>query len=92
MCRIAGGCLPAFRQVQVRVPNMPEDIEETQEEGSGIIQFILGIVRAVVSAIRSVVTGAVDAVRGVIASLMEWLVNAISSLAQQVITRIATDV
>ena len=71
---------------------MPEDIEETQEEGGGIIQFILGIVRAVVSAIRSVVTGAVDAVRGVIASLMEWLVSAISSLAQQVITRVATDI
>ena len=85
--------MPAFRPVNEESSDMAEEINGTQaEEGGGIIQFILGIVRAVVSAIRSVVSGAVDAVRGVISSLMEWLVNAISSLAQQVITRVATDI
>ena len=70
---------------------MPEENDVTQEEGRGIVQFLLGIVRAVIGAIKSAITGAVDAVRGVISSLMEWLINAISSIAQQVIGRLATD-
>ena len=71
---------------------MPEETEEIQDEGRGIIQFILGIVRTVIGAIRSVINGVVDTVKGVISSLMEWLINAISSIAQQVIGRLATEI
>ncbi len=73
--------------------DMVEENEEVQvEEGRGILQFIVGIVQAVTGAIRSVINGVVDTVRGVITSLVEWMIGAISSVAQQVLTRIATEV
>ena len=65
---------------------MPDesDVIET-EEGRGIFQFILGL-------IRTVVTAVVDMGKNLIGSLIEWVVGAISAVVQRVITRIATEV
>ena len=67
-----------------------------QDEGRGILQFILELIRSGVTALRSVITSVVDTGRNLVSALVEWVLNAISSLvssvAQRVITNIATDV
>lgn len=76
-----------------------EEVEETadlQDEGRGVLQFILDLVRTGVTALRTVITSVVDTGRNLVSALAEWVLNAISSLvtsvAQRAITRIATEV
>ena len=75
---------------------MVEGNDTVQEEGRGVIQFILDLIRSGVAALRSVVTSVVDTGRTLVNSLVEWVLNAITSLvssvAQRVITNIATDI
>ncbi len=60
------------------------DVTET-EEGRGVFQFILGLIKTVVTAI-------VDMGKNLIGSLIEWVVAAISAVVQRVIGRIASEV
>ena len=66
------------------------------EEGRGVIQFILELVRSGVAALRTVITSVVDTGRNLVSALVEWVLNAITSLvssvAQRVLSRIATEV
>ncbi len=65
---------------------MPEENDVIEaEEGRGLLQFILGILRSVISAI-------VDTGRNLVTSLVEWVIGAISAVVQRVITRIAVEV
>ena len=67
-------------------PEMTEENDVTQtEEGRGVFQFILDL-------IRSVTTAVVDMGKNLISSLIEWVIGTISALVQRVITRIATEV
>ena len=90
----------AFRRVEKRVPNMVEGNDAAQDtfqdEGRGVIQFILDLIRTGVTALRSVITSVVDTGRNLVAALVEWVLSAITSLvssvAQRVITNVAADV
>ena len=64
---------------------MPDenDVIET-EEGRGVFQFILGL-------IRTVVTAVVEMGKNLIGSLIEWVISAISAVVQRVIGRIASE-
>ena len=65
---------------------MPEENDVIEAaEGRGLLQFILGILRSVISAI-------VDTGRNLVTSLVEWVIGAISAVVQRVITRIAVEV
>ena len=78
--------MPSFRQAKKRVLNMTEEIDVTQtEEGRGVFQFILGL-------IRTVVTAVVDMGKNLVGSLIEWVISAISAVVQRVIGRIASEV
>lgn len=88
----AEGRLRSGQQKLREFPNMAEENEVIQEGGRGIVQFLLGVVRAVITAVRSIVSGVTDTIKDVISSLVDWLVSAISSIAQQVIGRLATDI
>ena len=90
----------AFRRVEKRVPNMVEGNDAAQDtfqdEGRGVLQFILDLIRTGVTALRSVITSVVDTGRNLVAALVEWVLSAITSLvssvAQRVITNVAADV
>ena len=78
--------MPSFRQAKKRVLNMTEEFDVTQtEEGRGVFQFILGL-------IRTVVTAVVDMGKNLVGSLIEWVISAISAVVQRVIGRIASEV
>ena len=78
--------MPSFRQAKKRVLNMTEEYDVTQtEEGRGVFQFILGL-------IRTVVTAVVDMGKNLVGSLIEWVISAISAVVQRVIGRIASEV
>ena len=65
---------------------MTEEYDVTQtEEGRGVFQFILGL-------IRTVVTAVVDMGKNLVGSLIEWVISAISAVVQRVIGRIASEV
>ena len=65
---------------------MTEEFDVTQtEEGRGVFQFILGL-------IRTVVTAVVDMGKNLVGSLIEWVISAISAVVQRVIGRIASEV
>ncbi len=75
---------------------MVEGNDAAQDEGRGVLQFILDLIRSGVSALRSVITSVVDTGRNLVNALVEWVLGAITSLvssvAQRVITNIATEV
>ena len=75
---------------------MVEGNGAAQDEGRGVLQFILDLIRSGVSALRSVITSVVDTGRNLVNALVEWVLGAITSLvssvAQRVITNIATEV
>ena len=78
--------MPSFWQAKKRVLNMTEEFDVTQtEEGRGVFQFILGL-------IRTVVTAVVDMGKNLVGSLIEWVISAISAVVQRVIGRIASEV
>lgn len=70
--------------------------EEIQDDGRGVLRFIVDLIRSGVTALRTVITSVVDTGRNMVSALVEWVLNAISSLvssvAQRVITSIAADV
>ena len=70
--------------------------DSNQEEGRGVLQFILDLIRSGVTALRTIITSVVDTGRNLVSALVEWVLSAITSLvssvAQRVITNIATDV
>ncbi len=70
--------------------------DSSQEEGRGVLRFILDLIRSGVTALRSVITSVVDTGRNLVSALVEWVLSAITSLvssvAQRVITNIATEV
>ncbi len=67
-----------------------------EDEGRGVLRFILDLIRSGVTALRSVITSVVDTGRNLVSALVEWVLGAISSLvgsvAQRVISNIATEV
>jgi phage-related protein len=75
---------------------MVEGTDTVQDEGRGVLQFILELIKSGVTALRSVITSVVDTGRNLVSALVEWVLSAISSLvssvAQRVITNAATEV
>ncbi len=75
---------------------MVEGTDTVQEDGRGVLQFILDLIRSGVTALRTVITSVVDTGRNLVNALVEWVLGAITSLvssvAQRVITNIATEV
>ncbi len=77
---------------------MSEEAAATQdgtgidEEGRGILRFILDLIRSGVAALRTVITSVVDTGRNLVSALVEWVLSAISTLVGSVAQRVLTNI